>query len=152
MKLTFETMDLRTKHAFNIARESGPAVRQTVWVRIEDDGVEGWGEAPATPFYGETAATVEAILPRLSEAMVRAAVPFPRETPRVLSAAFLVDRAASQAFRDRVDQLSALNTALDLDLTGPWPPYDFVSMVPPPPPDAQPATPGPVGPPENDGH
>jgi L-alanine-DL-glutamate epimerase-like enolase superfamily enzyme len=73
MKLTFETVDLRTKHAFNIARESGPAVRQTVWVRIEDDGVEGWGEAPATPFYGETAATVEAILPRLSDALVRSA-------------------------------------------------------------------------------
>lgn len=73
MKLTFETVDLRTRHAFNIARESGPAVRQTAWVRIEDDGAEGWGEAPATPFYGETAATVEAILPRLSEAMLRAA-------------------------------------------------------------------------------
>ncbi|HVG45272.1 MAG TPA: GvpL/GvpF family gas vesicle protein, partial [Longimicrobium sp.] len=64
----------------------------------------------------------------------RAAVPFPRDPPRVLSAAFLVERGASDAFRDRVDQLSALNTALDLDLTGPWPPYDFVSMVTPPPP------------------
>jgi len=73
MKLTFETLDLRTRHAFNIARESGPPVRQTVMVRIEDDGAEGWGEAPATPFYGETADTVSAILPRLSEAMERAA-------------------------------------------------------------------------------
>ena len=65
----------------------------------------------------------------------RAAVPFPRDPPRVLSAAFLVERGASDAFRDRVDQLSALNSALDLDLTGPWPPYDFVSMVTPPPPE-----------------
>jgi len=73
MKLTFETLDLRTRHAFNIARESGPPVRQTVMVRIEDDGAEGWGEAPATPFYGETADTVSAILPRLSDAMERAA-------------------------------------------------------------------------------
>ena len=73
MRLTFETVNLRTRHAFNIAREAGAAVRQTVWVRIEDDGVEGWGEAPATPFYGETADTVSAILPRLSEAMARAA-------------------------------------------------------------------------------
>lgn len=64
--------------------------------------------------------------------LARSAVPFPRELPRVLSAAFLVERAASEAFRDRVDQLSALNSALELDLTGPWPPYDFVSMVPPP--------------------
>lgn len=73
MKLTFETLDLRTRHAFHIARESGPPVRQTVWVRIEDDGLEGWGEAPATPFYGETADTVSAILPRLSAALEKAA-------------------------------------------------------------------------------
>ena len=68
--------------------------------------------------------------------LARSAVPFPREAPRVLSAAFLVERASSEAFRDRVDQLSALNTALELDLTGPWPPYDFVSMIQPPPLDA----------------
>lgn len=67
--------------------------------------------------------------------IARSAVPFPRDPPRVLSAAFLVERAASEAFRDRVDQLSALNSALELDLTGPWPPYDFVSMLNPPPPD-----------------
>jgi hypothetical protein len=65
--------------------------------------------------------------------LARAAVPFPRDAPRVLSAAFLVERGASDAFRERVDQLSALNSALELDLTGPWPPYDFVSMVTPPP-------------------
>jgi len=65
--------------------------------------------------------------------LARAAVPFPREMPRVLSAAFLVERGASDGFRDRVDQLSALNPALELDLTGPWPPYDFVAMVTPPP-------------------
>lgn len=76
--------------------------------------------------------------------LARAAVPFPRENPRVLSAAFLVERAASEAFRDRVDQLSALNTALELDLTGPWPPYDFVSMIHPPALEAPAAPPPPV--------
>jgi len=80
----------------------------------------------------DLATHIYAELRRLS----RSAVPFPREAPRVLSAAFLVERAASEAFRDRVDQLSALNTALELDLTGPWPPYDFVSMIPPPPMEA----------------
>lgn len=77
----------------------------------------------------DLATHIYAELRRLS----RAAVPFPRERPRVLSAAFLVERAASETFRDRVDQLSALNSALELDLTGPWPPYDFVSMITPPP-------------------
>ena len=70
MKLTFDILDLRTRHAFHIARERGPAVRQTVWVRLaDDDGNEGWGEAPATPYYGETAQTVAAVLPRLAEVL-----------------------------------------------------------------------------------
>jgi hypothetical protein len=56
------------------------------------------------------------------------AVPAPAGTQRVLSAAFLVDRGASAAFRDRVEALSRLNSALELDLTGPWPAYDFVKM------------------------
>jgi gas vesicle protein GvpL/GvpF len=53
------------------------------------------------------------------------------EQQRVLSAAFLVDRAASDAFRARVDALMRLNPALELELTGPWPPYDFVVMQSP---------------------
>lgn len=59
-----------------------------------------------------------------------AAVTFQHLAGRVLSAAFLVDRASSDRFRDRVDQLARLNSALELDLTGPWPPYDFVQMRP----------------------
>jgi hypothetical protein len=55
------------------------------------------------------------------------------EQQRVLSAAFLVDRAASDAFRARVDALMRLNPALELELTGPWPPYDFVVMQSPAP-------------------
>ncbi|HEU0051661.1 MAG TPA: GvpL/GvpF family gas vesicle protein, partial [Longimicrobium sp.] len=57
-----------------------------------------------------------------------AAVTYAHETGRILSAAFLVDRAQSERFRDRVDQLARLNSALELDLTGPWPAYDFVQM------------------------
>jgi hypothetical protein len=57
-----------------------------------------------------------------------AAIPFPRTGRRVLSAAFLVDRASSVAFQDRVEDLARLNASLEMDLTGPWPPYDFVQM------------------------
>lgn len=67
---------------------------------------------------------VYAELRRLSTA----AIPFSRSGKRILSAAFLVDRAASTRFRDRVDELARLNSGLALDLTGPWPPYDFVQM------------------------
>lgn len=62
----------------------------------------------------------------------RAALTYPHQgAERVLSAAFLVERTASDAFRDRVEELSRLNTALELEVTGPWPAYDFVAMHPP---------------------
>ncbi len=73
MKLDFEVIGLRTRHAFHIARQAAPAVRHSVVVRVRDgDGVEGWGEAPATPYYGETADTVAAVLPRLSDVLADA--------------------------------------------------------------------------------
>lgn len=56
------------------------------------------------------------------------AVTLPATHHRVLSAAFLVDRAVTPAFQDRLEVLARLNSALGLDLTGPWPPYDFVTM------------------------
>lgn len=74
MKLTFDVLELQTKHAFNIAREAAPPARRVVWVRVtDDDGVEGWGEASPQPFYGETADTVRAALPRLGDALQSAA-------------------------------------------------------------------------------
>ena len=80
MRLTFETLDLRTREPFHIARPSDPHGRRNVWVRITDgDGVEGWGEAPATPFYGETAETVSAVLPRYAAAIESEPEPFALE-------------------------------------------------------------------------
>jgi L-alanine-DL-glutamate epimerase-like enolase superfamily enzyme len=72
MRLDFEPLDLRTREPFHIARPSDPHGRRNVWVRITDsDGGEGWGEAPATPFYGDTAETVSAVLPRYGEVLER---------------------------------------------------------------------------------
>ncbi len=67
MRIELQTLELRTRHAFHIARMQAPPVRQTVWVRLIDtDGVEGWGEAPtSTPYYGETAETAHAALGRI---------------------------------------------------------------------------------------
>lgn len=73
MQLEFEVLELHTRHAFHIARQRYQP-RRDVWVRIRDtNGVEGWGEAAATPYYGETAETVSAVLPRLGEALITAA-------------------------------------------------------------------------------
>jgi len=46
----------------------------------------------------------------------------------LLSAAFLVDRTAWIEFVERADDMSASNPEVTFDVTGPWPPYDFVKM------------------------
>jgi L-alanine-DL-glutamate epimerase-like enolase superfamily enzyme len=87
MKLEFQVVELRTRHAFHIARQKAPAARRAVWVRVTDaDGTEGWGEAPATPFYGETADTVVAVLPALGEVLEDAAAGDPFALERMESA------------------------------------------------------------------
>src|SRR5690606_35201885 len=67
LTLSTELLSLRTRHPFIIAR-GGQSDYRTVMVRItDDDGMEGWGEAAATRFYGETLETVQAVLPRYAE-------------------------------------------------------------------------------------
>jgi L-alanine-DL-glutamate epimerase-like enolase superfamily enzyme len=69
MRVSHEILTLRTRHPFTIAR-GGSSEFRVVWVRITDsDGMEGWGEASPSKFYGETAETVVASLPRLSAAL-----------------------------------------------------------------------------------
>jgi L-alanine-DL-glutamate epimerase-like enolase superfamily enzyme len=70
MKVTWEVLELKTRHAFHIARATSVPVRRNVWVRIAaDDGFEGWGEAAANAYYGETADTVAAVMPRYAAAL-----------------------------------------------------------------------------------
>lgn len=59
----------------------------------------------------------------------RAAVPFPAEGKRLLSAAFLVERAAWIEFVDRAEDLATAHAEITFDITGPWPPYDFVRIT-----------------------
>lgn len=67
LTLSTELLSLRTRHPFIIAR-GGQSDYRTVMVKITDaDGIEGWGEAAATRFYGETLDTVQAVLPRYAQ-------------------------------------------------------------------------------------
>jgi L-alanine-DL-glutamate epimerase-like enolase superfamily enzyme len=62
LRMEVETLELRTKHPFIIAR-GGRSEYQTVWVRLSDgEGHEGWGEAAPSKFYGETPDSVTAAL------------------------------------------------------------------------------------------
>lgn len=63
LRLSTEILTLHTRHPFIIAR-GGNSEYRTLMVKITDhDGVEGWGEAAATKFYGETLETVQASMP-----------------------------------------------------------------------------------------
>jgi hypothetical protein len=61
----------------------------------------------------------------------------PRLTGRrdwmILNAAYLVDQERTEPFHTLVQQLAQWRAGLDVELTGPWPPYSFA--VPPPPGD-----------------
>lgn len=56
----------------------------------------------------------------------------PRLTGRrdwmILNAAYLVDRERTGQFQDLVEQLAAGRPGLDVQLTGPWPPYSFAAV------------------------
>jgi L-Ala-D/L-Glu epimerase len=62
LRMDVEVLSLRTKHPFVIAR-GGQSDHRTVWVRLTDsEGIEGWGEAAPSKYYGETADSVVAAL------------------------------------------------------------------------------------------
>jgi L-alanine-DL-glutamate epimerase-like enolase superfamily enzyme len=67
LTLSAEVVTLHTKHPFIIAR-GGRSAYEVVWARLTDgDGIEGWGEASPSSYYGETAQTVLRVLDTLAE-------------------------------------------------------------------------------------
>jgi L-alanine-DL-glutamate epimerase-like enolase superfamily enzyme len=108
MTLQFETLELRTREPFHIARPSDPHGRRNVWVRLQDEeGTEGWGEAAATAFYGDTAETVSAVLPRYASVLQEESDPFALERieaafPHVVNRNPSARAALSMALHDLV--------------------------------------------------
>jgi L-alanine-DL-glutamate epimerase-like enolase superfamily enzyme len=112
LTITHEIIELHTTHAFNIARAAAPPVRRSVFVRIrDDDGAEGWGEAAGTPYYGETADTVVALLPLYERALNT--VPYSDGLPSLEAA----ERALEQAAGRNPGARAAVSAALH-DLHG----------------------------------
>ena len=69
LRLEAEILELKTRHPFIIARGTRDTYR-TVRVKLVDqDGVEGWGEAAPQRYYGETAETVLAAMQVYSTAL-----------------------------------------------------------------------------------
>jgi L-Ala-D/L-Glu epimerase / N-acetyl-D-glutamate racemase len=71
LKLVVEQASITTRHPFVIARGSTNGYKRA-WVRLVDgDGVEGWGEADPSSFYGENLDTVLAAFEKLSAHLPR---------------------------------------------------------------------------------
>jgi len=106
LRLSHEILEIETAYPFGIARGTVQKYRR-VWVRLTDeDGVEGWGEADPSYYYGETADTVVAAL--ASYAAVLPRDPFDLEAAEAKLAATLKYNPAAR---------SALSAALH-DLVG----------------------------------
>lgn len=113
MNFSFHPVELRTRHSFAIARAASVPVRRSIVVKVEHEGVEGWGEAPVTtPYYGETAETALSVLPRLAEVAVTAAGGDPtglehieNEVNRSIGANAAAKTGVSAALHDLVGKL-----------------------------------------------
>jgi len=106
LRLETEILTLHTRHPFVIAR-GGSSDHRTVMVRLIDaDGIEGWGEAAPTRFYGETPESVLAALQVYGRMLP--ADPFDLET---------TERAWELALRGNGSARAALSSALH-DLVG----------------------------------
>jgi len=107
MKLSHQTIELKPKHPFVIAR-GGYAHHRNVIVRImDDDGLAGFGEAAPNRYYGESVATVIAALGQFKPLLERA-------DPMSLES---IEGQLNRALRGNASAKSAVSSALH-DLLG----------------------------------
>lgn len=107
MRLEHDVAVVHTTHPFVIARGAAPENRLIRVRLIDDDGVEGWGEAAPNRFYGETADTALGALARLKP-IVEAADPSKIEE---------TEAELNRALRFNASVKSAISAALH-DLAG----------------------------------
>jgi L-alanine-DL-glutamate epimerase-like enolase superfamily enzyme len=107
MNVTFERVELALEVPFRISRGT-TATTENVVVTLEVDGKTGYGAAAPSTHYGETAATVEALLPELLAAVDAVGDPHARRE--------VADRMQSIA-RDNPAAKAAVDIAL-WDLAG----------------------------------
>jgi L-alanine-DL-glutamate epimerase-like enolase superfamily enzyme len=111
VELTYEVIELQTKHAFTTARSPAPPARYSVAVHLRTrDGFEGRGEAAPTPYYRESAETVCAALARYRDVLA------PLESEDVFELE-RIEAAIELALGDNPSARTAVSAALH-DLAG----------------------------------
>ena len=100
MRLTVERLELPTKFQFRIAHGTERA-HVNALVRIEHDGIEGWGEAAPALYYGESL--------ELAEQALQLWAPLLGDDPFALEA---IDRRLDEALDGQRAARAALETAL----------------------------------------
>lgn len=100
MRLSVERLDLSTAFEFKIAHGTEKGHANTV-VRVEHDGIEGWGEASPARYYGESR--------ELGEQALKIWEPLLGDDPFALEA---IDRRLDQALDGQRAARAALETAL----------------------------------------
>ena len=106
MKLSHQTIELNPTHPFVIARGGYSHHRNVIVRLIDDDGLEGYGEAAPNRYYGESVSTVIAALGQFKPVLERAD-PFSLESieahlNRVLRGNASAKGAVSSALHDLV--------------------------------------------------
>src|SRR5437879_12588513 len=71
LRLAIEECTVTTRHAFGSARGSTTGYRRVGVRVIDEEGLEGWGEADPSSYYGETYDTVRATIERLAPHLPR---------------------------------------------------------------------------------
>ena len=82
LSMRTEVLEMPFRDPFRIARTEDSDVARTVIVELELDGLTGLGESFPVPYYGETPATVMAVLPVLLAALEPLG-PLPRDGEEV---------------------------------------------------------------------
>ncbi|MCA0376857.1 MAG: dipeptide epimerase [Gemmatimonadetes bacterium] len=114
MQLFAETLTVRTRHPFIIAR-GGQDSWRTVFVRLVDrDGAEGWGEAAPSRFYGETVDTVRVALERFAPVLADADAWSIEAVERAVEQALRGNAAARVAVSAALHDLAAKRVGLPL--------------------------------------
>ena len=116
LSIRTEIMELPFRDPFRIARTEDAEAAHSVLVDLHADRMSGVGESFPVPFYGETVATIAAVLPRLMDAL-GALAPLPPERSAVLTWLERASTLMTDALGNHGGAKCGLDTALH-DLAG----------------------------------